>query len=469
VQSFPQDQPKEDASGPAGGGPPRFRRNLLLTFCANIAILALTVATGTLNARLLGPSGRGELAAIQTLPQVLGMIALLGLPSAVGYFSAQRPAEARTFTFIAASIFLVASVPAILAGYFLMPWVLHQQSPSVIHDARIFLVFVALHVAQFPYMALQGTGGFGIWNLLRLAPNLAMLTAILTAAGTRHLTSGALAKTYLVLFSLIIPIGYGILWRRTRRVEVPRTSYAEGARELLRYGLPSALMIPAGLLNLQLDQLMMAAWLPSHLLGLYAVSVSWSGLMSPAFGALGSMVFPTLAAARDPDSRRAIVARSTRLAVLGVVILGAGLAACTPLLLPLFFGRSFAPAVPVALILVAASMVLNLSGLCGEILRGLGAPRWPLFSQIAGLPVTVGLLLLLLPRWSIMGAGVSSLLSYLVTSVVSFWGVGKLCRLSMRDLLLPRPEDYRTLLGAVHGILARLSSLKNGAQRAGPR
>ena len=45
--------------------------------------------TGALAARLLGPDGRGQLAAIQMWPNFLAAIANLGLPEALVYFSAR--------------------------------------------------------------------------------------------------------------------------------------------------------------------------------------------------------------------------------------------------------------------------------------------------------------------------------------------------------------------------------------------
>jgi O-antigen/teichoic acid export membrane protein len=436
------DSPKPSAEAVAL--PPRRAKNLFVTFGTNIGILGLTFATGTLNARLLGPSGRGELAAIQTLPSFLGMLALLGLPSAVGYFSARRPAEARAFTLTAAVVCFAASLPAILVGYHLMPWTLSSQPASVIRSARIYLAFVALQaIVMLPYMALQGLGKFGIWNILRLAPNVAALISIVFAWSTGAVRSDTVSRCFLVCYGLIAPLAYAALWSRSSRGSP--SSHSHRIRELLRYGLPSAAMIPAGLLNLQLDQMLLAAWLPSRLLGLYAVGVSWSGLISPVFGALGSVVFPTLAAATDADAQRYLVARSFRLAILIVTILGLGLAGVTPILLPLFFGASFGPAVPSALVLVAAGMILNLNNLCGELLRGLGVPRWPLYSQLVALPVTISSLLLLLPRWSILGAGVSSLLAYATAGWVCVIGIKRTCGLTSRELLLPKWTDCLAL------------------------
>jgi len=431
-------------------GTPR-RRNFVLTVGTNLTIMGLTFVTGTLNARLLGPSGRGELAAIQNIPGCLGTIALLGLPSAVGYYTARRPHEARALALTAATMCLAASLPFILIGYLMMPWALSSQTAVVVHDARIYLWLIVLQsVNLIPYVALQGLGQFALWNVLRVAPNVATLVAIGAAWLMHSPYAGTVAHGLLIASWLIVPFTYTALWRRSVP-GVPGTPLRIG--ELFRYGLPSALMIPAGLLNLQLDQLVLAAWLPSRMLGLYAVGVSWSALISPIFNALGSVIFPTLAAAQDAQAQRAIVGRAFRLAVLVVLVLGIGLAAVTPLLLPLVFGSSFRAAVPSALVLVAASMVLNLNNLGGEILRGLGVPRWTLYSQLFALPVTIVSLIVLLPRLSIVGAAVSSVLAYLVAGIVSVLGIGRTCHLSASDLF-PRKGDVAELLELVRHLVA---------------
>ena len=56
------------------------------TFLANIALYVLAAATGPLAARLLGPDGRGALAAIQLWPGAIATVAMLGLPDSIAYF-----------------------------------------------------------------------------------------------------------------------------------------------------------------------------------------------------------------------------------------------------------------------------------------------------------------------------------------------------------------------------------------------
>ena len=64
------------------------------TFLVNIALYVLAAATGPLAARLLGPDGRGALAAIQLWPGAIATFAMLGLPDSIAYFGAREPQRA---------------------------------------------------------------------------------------------------------------------------------------------------------------------------------------------------------------------------------------------------------------------------------------------------------------------------------------------------------------------------------------
>src|SRR6266699_1476242 len=74
--------------------PARFsiRRAYAQTFAATAAIRCMGVVSGILAARLLGPSGRGELAVIMFLPVVLVTVGELELPRSVAY-EASQPGE----------------------------------------------------------------------------------------------------------------------------------------------------------------------------------------------------------------------------------------------------------------------------------------------------------------------------------------------------------------------------------------
>src|SRR5262245_21083386 len=86
----------------------------LQTLVASVLILGLNLSTGMLTARLLGPVGRGELAAIIVWPQFMAFILTLGLPSSLLYNLKCHPERDRElFTAVVLLSCLTGSVAAL--------------------------------------------------------------------------------------------------------------------------------------------------------------------------------------------------------------------------------------------------------------------------------------------------------------------------------------------------------------------
>src|SRR5438128_20610 len=95
----------------------RFGSLLALTMLTNLSIAGLSVVSGVIAARLLGPTGRGELAAIQTWPTLLATLSMHGIADALAYFSAREPDRAGRWLATALVLAVTACLPAFLIGY----------------------------------------------------------------------------------------------------------------------------------------------------------------------------------------------------------------------------------------------------------------------------------------------------------------------------------------------------------------
>src|SRR5204863_218907 len=156
----------------------------------------------------------------------------------------------------------------------------------------------------------------------------------------------------------------------------------------LRYGLPSALSSVPVMLNLRLDQMLMAAFLDSQMLGLYVVGVAWSSATSPILNSLSLAVLPRVAGSQSPSQQAWLLAQSTRLGILFSLLLAAGTALAAPLAVPLIFGKNYLPAVPAAMILSAAAGVAVINQLLESGALSLGHPKLTLVAETIGLIVT---------------------------------------------------------------------------------
>jgi O-antigen/teichoic acid export membrane protein len=416
-----------------------FGANAALTAATNLALGALGIVTGVLAARLLGPHGRGELAAIQTYALIYGHLSMLGTDQSVVYYSASDPQRAGRYITCAVLISLIVGVPLISGGYAAMPRLLSAQSPQVVNAARWYLLSVPIFVLQSLWLiALRGRSAFAPWNALRTTPALAWLLTLAFAWLEGFKDPRWVAATYLVsLATLLIPIELVV----KRYIPVRFAPDTRQFRPMLSYGLPC---FASGLpltFNLRLAQTLIAGLLPPSALGLYVAACAWSSAINFLINGVGAVLFPTLAAHEFEQDRFRIFSRGSRLAAMLVLITTPLLAAATPWGLVWFFGEAFRPAIVPALILVPAGAVLALNGVLEEGFRGLGMPATVLYAELVGSVTTATSLYLLLSPMGIVGAAIASLLGYSTVTIALLLQVRWLTGESPAALLVPRTEE----------------------------
>ena len=151
--------------------------------------------------------------------------------------------------------------------------------------------------------------------------------------------------------------------------------------------------------------------------------------------------FPTRCRARLEGKPSAGLCRYFQNRCSAYWVLALAVAIGTPWALPRIFGISYQESVSSALILVAASAVLSTNQLLEEGFRGLNKPIFILWSELAGLLVTVVSLTLLLTRIGIIGAAISSLLGYTTVCVALLILAKSETGHSLTGLLLPSPAE----------------------------
>jgi O-antigen/teichoic acid export membrane protein len=222
-----------------------------------------------------------------------------------------------------------------------------------------------------------------------------------------------------------------------RNLQGPLKPDPKLAPEMLRYGLPSAVTSIPLSINLRLDQLLIIAFLPARLLGLYVVAVSWSSGVAPLLQALGIVVFPHVSAERDIDRQGHLLATALQSGLLVAVATSVPFMLFAPIGLPLVFGSGFAPSIPSALVLVPAGAILSWARIAEAGLQGLGRPTIVLIAEGVAAAVTVAALPMLLHMDGILGAAIASVLGYSTIAIFAVFIIGRTTHQSVRSLIIP--------------------------------
>lgn len=433
-----------------------FASNIALTVAVNGSIALAGLITGPLCARLLGPSGRGELAAIQNLYWVVAILAMLGMPEATLYFTARTKNKGKNVLASGLVTVLLASPLFFLIFFRLAPALLAAQSPQVARTAGWCLLGIPLYaISNIPLFALRGQNDLTGWNLLRILPTLGWLCLLLLMPVLAVPTPRLAAFGYLAILAITaIPI---LLFAR-RRLKGSFVPETKSWRPMVKYGLPLAGAAVPYHLNLRLDQMLMAAFLPASSLGLYVVGVSWSGAVTPILLGIGTVLFPRVASA-DTSLRAKLLAQGTRFSVVIAVLVALVIGVGTRWMIPLLFGQAFRESVVVGTVLVFAAAISGLNIVMEEGLRGLGEPSSVFWGETAGLVITIGSLAFLLPRFGILGAGIASVLGYLGTLCILLVRACLKTGFSLSEMLVFQAKDFT--------LLVRKISLLHSTTKAG--
>jgi len=420
------------------------QRWYLSNLAANLVLAALGIATGLLAARLLGPQGRGELAAIQLIANTLSGVALLGLGDSLAYFSSREPDRRATYASTSVLIASAVSLPFILLGYVAIPAVLSGYANEVVVAAQIYLLYLLINaLVGLPYQALRGAEHFRAWNVLRVLPAGSWLVLLLAAWSLGKRQSDWLALMYLVIIAgLVIPVWATVIGLVRGRF-TPRFA---ACGPLIRYGLPSSISAVPQIITSRVDQIVVAATLAPEALGFYAVALACSGLASPLTSALSALVLPFVAQQSQEEERTRVFSKAVRTGVFVGLIAGVLVACVTPIILPLLFGSSFRPAVPAALILAAAAAVAAVNGVLEEGFRGLGRPGFVLRAHLVGAVVGTVLVIALVREYAMIGAAFASLLGAVTVAVVFLLQARFFLGIRLNHMLVLRGGEFAQLV-----------------------
>lgn len=374
--------------------------------------MATTMAAGLgglVVARSLGPSVRGEYAAITAWFGVLYVVGQMGLPAALCFYVAKDPKRAQDYVATARTMMLATGTIALLAGLLLAPLLSRGNSELAVGYRIAFGTSIVTYLGTAYIYPLQAKNLLQ-WNIVRATQPILSLFVLCILWYLRLLT---LDLALIILAgTLTIQLGWAYACCR-------RNSLAPGRRQisllrpLARYGIAQIAALTPATLNAQLDQLVLSQTVPPADLGRYAIAVSLTLLPLPLVTAVGNVLFPRLAAERaTSDATRRIQRNAIAASAVISIAMLVPLAVVAYWLVPLTFGRGYSGAVPMLWLLTPGAVFLACGQVAGDLLRGRNHPAVVAWAQGLAAIFTVVLLIALLPVFGVYGAAIASTVSY---------------------------------------------------------
>ncbi|WP_421732401.1 lipopolysaccharide biosynthesis protein [Cellulomonas sp.] len=403
---------------------------------SRVASAALGLLSAPILARSLGTEGRGETAAALALTGLLPIALSMGIPIVARRRAAHDDRVAETVRTIRL-LGLVAGLVGALVGW---------GSAALVLDSLDTQAQVALIVASAGcsaagllwisdvniLMGQERHGSFAVVNLVAASVFVALvavaaLTNSISVAVVIWLNLAAMVGT-LVVSSLLV----------RAPLRGPRASASVLLRESRRYY--GAQVAEAA--SYRLDQFFALPIIGAQAAGLYSVAATIALLPMAVGQAIGSSTFRSFIRAHSNGTLDDVLRRDVRGAMVAGWASALAVGAATPVIVLVFFGQQFAGAIIPAFIAAAGAVAVVAGYVVNSGLVALNKGWQQTTSQVAGLVVGVGLLVLLGPRLGAIGAAIASSCGYWVTFLV---GCGA-ARVRGRELLPHRGD----VLAGVH-------------------
>ena len=407
------------------------------TYAARFSTLALSLVSNILLARMLGPEGKGYVAAALLWSGTLASLLIFGLDSSAVYFIGQSPGRFRRLV----RIFVVYALAMGLVGTILLHGINHWSGvfggetglvwavSALLLTGLLTVLFNALYIglgqlSRTNRVAVVGAALTLIFLLASYVVGASSLrTVVLGIAGLQ-----AVIAAYLVIRALTLPRiepAFSIRWP-----DFGRYSFKAYAGNL------------AGILYSRSNLMILSVSASMSEVGIYSIALVFADVVLILPNTLINIIFPKVAAMSTEQAVQRI-SETCRFATVVALAIAVGVGLAATLVIPVAFGSAFQPAVGMAWILCAGAW-LGTSGMVLSIyFYGAGRPEVPASASWLGFAFVAALTYGLAPRWGGYGAAVAVSLSRLVVAGYMLIRYLRDSRERWTRVVLPGPADWQ--------------------------
>ncbi len=455
-----------------------------IVFLCNVLAAGVAYLTRIVLARTLSPAEYGLFSAVLTFTIFFLFFRDLGMGDALVRFIPQFQVQKKfdQIKTVLTGVFLVQLVTSLILAvlFILFADVLASDYFKDAQAKPLLLIFVVYIMTSIFFTNLksifQGFQRMTFYPLVELTKNsiILLLTLILLRFGLGvRAPALAYALSSLILVVIFVPVALRTFSFYRYRI----TNLLAQTRALFFFGLPMIFTDIGGKLIGYTDTLMLTYYASLSEVGIYNVVLP-TALMVVFLGkSAGSVVYPLVSELWAKKDLRRLTAGLVLwykyafvllIPVVGILFLFSGV------FLSLFFGPAYATGAMALQILLAGTIFYLVASLNSHTLTAIGQAKRVTVIIFLAAVINVLLNVLLIPRYSIEGAAVATLVSYLFIFLASTWTIRKYLPLHpplfqwgkimfsaalflllsyQLNLVLPLPPLFRALVAISSGLM----------------
>lgn len=361
-------------------------RLVVPTAVTNGAVTMSAALGGVIVARVLGPAGRGTVAAIMAWFVVVQVVGEGGVQGATAFYAARIDTDKRaligkTARLLVGQALVVAPVSVCIA------WALGLPPEFTRGFTLVVVGLIPVLWLSAPLFALQGIR-IAVWNKTRMTQPPAYLTALSILWLTGRLS--ALTAVAAVLASNLVAGTVAAMAARTLVSAVPTGRRRISTKRVYQFALPNLAWSLPTIISGRLDVLSLSVLASASDLGQYAVALSLMSLTVPIVSSIGNVLMPLLSRRSSEGQPLGEIGRTAiACAAAGAFVVTGCLGLAAPWIVPVLFGVSYGDAPRLTWLLAPATVLYATKWVAADVLRGLGEPAVPARAEWMALAVNL--------------------------------------------------------------------------------
>jgi O-antigen/teichoic acid export membrane protein len=432
------------------------------------SLIPLSFITGIFVARAIGPHGKGALTLLGSLVAMVAVIANLGLTSSSAYLYKQKKYSIGTLTGVAALLWVVVA-GALVA---LLCWKSEEFIKIIagdLRDSAIQPIWLWLSLATLPgslflpfvqtFLIIENQ--MRIYTLVNIGSQLVgvALAWTLVIVLKWGVTGALFANVGVQCIATVI----AVYWLKSCG-EQGRLHFSWSAlTQMVRIGYGSYFTGIIASVFKRGEVLVLALLLDIEAVGYYGVALLFYDLVIDMPRAV---VWPIVGRLADPDTadQANVASRSIRMQIVIMSGLVIAIALLSPFLVPLLYGRVFAPA-GLLLAWIIPGVVfrsIHLGVFAYVTARGRAEATIP--GVTAAAVVNLVLDLVLVPSLGLLGVAISNVVAEMLLAILSIIAFLKHSDGRLRDVFPPRRDDLRDLSRVFNAFVQKAREHADGSR-----
>ena len=400
----------------------------------------MSMLTGVILARKLGPHDRGILALVLLVPSTVVTLVKLGIAQSNVYFINGKREPIDQVASNCAALALGMGLLVVTAV-----WMFRSELASVLQGVEPWALALALArvplllLDDYLYGVLQAAGSFNIYNSRLVVSEIVRTVLVVVALLVLHM--GLVAA---VVIHTVVTFGnVGWLVVATRR-KIPFTLHVKRGLLLqqLAFGLKSYVQTLTSHALLRSDVYMVSYFLGPADTAFYSLSLRFTEMVLEIPQAVGLVIYLKLAALPEAEIHR-LTAQACRRTLLLTGLGVAVIAVFGPYLITLWYGRAYAPAGRPLPWAAVGALAMSVFVILTRAFTSQNRQQVNIVAGVLALGSNVAMNLYMIPTMGIVGAAMATAISYSAACLLLMFFYLLDSRLSLSEVVLVKPDDLR--------------------------